>query len=225
MSVQAIGWVLDHSRASGPARLVMVSLANHANDDGHTYPGVGTIAREAGISARTVQRHVHHLVTTGELRPVGLRPGRYGPMEYVLPAMEGRHSVTPRPESPGHKGRHSDTRQADTRQTARPGVTAVADRTNKEPKTPSRGTRLPDREHGGFQVTAAMREWAAREVPDLDVVEATREFCDYWRAVPGQRGTKLDWVATWRNSLRMYARQRASRGRGSTTAPPPNMRG
>ena len=28
------------------------------------------------------------------------------------------------------------------------------------------------------------------------------EFRDYWCAVPGQRGTKLDWLATWRNRLR-----------------------
>ena len=28
------------------------------------------------------------------------------------------------------------------------------------------------------------------------------EFCDYWRAVPGARGCKLDWDATFRNWLR-----------------------
>ena len=28
------------------------------------------------------------------------------------------------------------------------------------------------------------------------------EFVDYWVAVPGQRGVKLDWLATWRNDVR-----------------------
>jgi hypothetical protein len=28
------------------------------------------------------------------------------------------------------------------------------------------------------------------------------EFVDYWIAVPGQRGTKLNWSATWRNRVR-----------------------
>lgn len=31
------------------------------------------------------------------------------------------------------------------------------------------------------------------------------EFIDYWIGVPGQRGTKLDWSATWRNRVRMIA--------------------
>jgi len=28
------------------------------------------------------------------------------------------------------------------------------------------------------------------------------EFVDYWVAVPGSRGVKLDWLATWRNNMR-----------------------
>lgn len=31
------------------------------------------------------------------------------------------------------------------------------------------------------------------------------EFIDYWIGIPGQRGTKLDWSATWRNRVRMIA--------------------
>ena len=32
------------------------------------------------------------------------------------------------------------------------------------------------------------------------------EFIDYWRGVPGQKGVKLDWPATWRNALKtIYA--------------------
>lgn len=31
---------------------------------------------------------------------------------------------------------------------------------------------------------------------------AWAEFIDYWIGIPGQRGTKLDWSATWRNRVR-----------------------
>jgi len=34
---------------------------------------------------------------------------------------------------------------------------------------------------------------------------AAIEFRDYWVAVPGQRGVKLDWEATWRNRVRALA--------------------
>jgi hypothetical protein len=37
------------------------------------------------------------------------------------------------------------------------------------------------------------------------------EFVDYWVGVPGQRGVKLDWLATWRNDVR----RKISRGNGN----------
>ena len=45
------------------------------------------------------------------------------------------------------------------------------------------------------------REFALSEgVSDPD--KAWAEFIDYWSAVPGHRGVKLDWSATWRNRVR-----------------------
>ena len=35
-----------------------------------------------------------------------------------------------------------------------------------------------------------------------EIEKAWEEFVDYWIAVPGQRGVKLDWSATWRNNAR-----------------------
>jgi hypothetical protein len=67
-----------------------------------------------------------------------------------------------------------------------------------EPEKKLRGTRLGDK----FYVTSPMREWASAHVPLIDVREETPKFCDYWRAMPGQRGVKLDWLATWRNWMR-----------------------
>jgi len=61
-----------------------------------------------------------------------------------------------------------------------------------------RGTRLPD----DFCLNSEKREWAAENAPHVDLVVALAEFGDYWRGVPGQRGRKLDWDATWRNRLR-----------------------
>lgn len=38
--------------------------------------------------------------------------------------------------------------------------------------------------------------------------EARAEFADYWRGVPGSRGCKIDWPATYRNRLREVAVKR-----------------
>ena len=73
--------------------------------------------------------------------------------------------------------------------------------TNTSPKgevARKRATRIPE----PFIVTPDMRKWASGEVPGVDVDHATRMFVDYWRAESGQKATKRDWVATWRNWLR-----------------------
>ena len=61
-----------------------------------------------------------------------------------------------------------------------------------------RGTRVPDT----FEITPDMHEWAAENVPLVDVDKKLGEWLDYWRSVPGQKGVKLDWVSTWRNGMR-----------------------
>lgn len=75
-----------------------------------------------------------------------------------------------------------------------------------------RGSRLPQ----PFMLTAEMRTWAATEAPHVDLENATREFCDYWRSIPGQRGRKLDWVATWRNRIRECEGKQRARGNGKS---------
>lgn len=79
-----------------------------------------------------------------------------------------------------------------------------------KPKTKStkRGSRIPD-------------DWApspddhlfARQqgLTDVRIKQLSDEFLDYWRAVPGQRGVKLDWSATFRNRVRAIV-ERDGRG-------------
>lgn len=75
----------------------------------------------------------------------------------------------------------------------------------QEPKSknPKRGTRIPE----PFILTAEMRNYAATKRPDVDVMIETEKFVNYWRSKPGKDGTKIDWLATWRNwilSARKY---------------------
>ena len=46
------------------------------------------------------------------------------------------------------------------------------------------------------------RDWALSERPDLDPDSVFARFADYWRAQPGAKGLKSDWLATWRNWVR-----------------------
>ena len=46
------------------------------------------------------------------------------------------------------------------------------------------------------------KDTAEKLDPDLDPEKLFEEFADYWRAVPGERGRKKDWLATFRNHIR-----------------------
>lgn len=62
-----------------------------------------------------------------------------------------------------------------------------------------------------------MADWVAETLPGLNPVTETERFCDYWRGVPGAKGRKLDWPATWRNWMRKaaeYQRRPAARRSG-----------
>jgi hypothetical protein len=67
----------------------------------------------------------------------------------------------------------------------------------------SRGTRIPD----DFAMTPEMIDWGLEHFPHLDGAAVTAEFVDYWRGVPGAKGEKLDWIATWRNQVRREAKR------------------
>lgn len=70
----------------------------------------------------------------------------------------------------------------------------------------TKGTRIPE----PFIVTADMRTAMSDECPSLDIDAHTRRFVDYWRAQPGQKGVKVDWLATWRNWMRRANDERPS---------------
>lgn len=70
--------------------------------------------------------------------------------------------------------------------------------TSKEVEGASRGSRVPE----PFEISDDMRAWAKEEVPLVDIDRKTIEFVDYWAAIPGQKGVKLDWGRTWKNGMR-----------------------
>jgi uncharacterized protein YdaU (DUF1376 family) len=62
----------------------------------------------------------------------------------------------------------------------------------------NRGSRL----QADFCLTDEWKEFCRTERSDLDPQKVFDGFKDYWIAKPGQQGTKLDWLATWRNWVR-----------------------
>lgn len=73
VSGKVTGWVLEHSPATGAARMVLVVLADHANSDGsNAWPSVQRIAREARCSTSTVHRVLRELEADGYVTREGI---------------------------------------------------------------------------------------------------------------------------------------------------------
>lgn len=69
MSVDAIVWTFRHSRSTGLDRLVLLTLADHYNDEEKAaWPSIGTISRKAGISESSVKRCIVSLSEIGEIQ-------------------------------------------------------------------------------------------------------------------------------------------------------------
>jgi hypothetical protein len=83
--------------------------------------------------------------------------------------------------------------------------TASADAATDESQKNKRGTRFsPD----ATLTQEFIDVGTALNFPEERIAWEFDEFKDYWIGVPGSKGVKLDWVATFRNHLRRHIEQR-----------------
>lgn len=75
----------------------------------------------------------------------------------------------------------------------------VKRREKVKPDAPRASRLSPD-----WRLPDEWKAWAAKvhHLEPAKVVRISLSFRDYWISVPGKKGTKLDWLATWRNWIR-----------------------
>ena len=236
-------WVFDQG-LSHVALCTYIALASFADRAGKAWPSTAAIADRIALSRKSVQRGLTELEEAGLVkRAAQFKNGARQPSVYwvrlIAPperALEPDVEVVLADGSTGFveadpglgltdpglgltDPQNTSIEHLHRTPTESPSVDshlglvqqrAEARPTTDDAKPKRRGTRIPS----DFAVTAEMTAWAAQNVPLVDVVAETDRFRDYWTAVSGQRGTKLDWVATWRNWMRR-ANDDRSRGRRS----------
>ncbi len=92
MSVKVMSAVWEREDLDASERLVMLSLADHADDDGVCYPSIARLCKRTSMSDRGVQKVLSRLQERGFLR-VEIGAGRSGSNRYFVTA-------TPEPGSP-----------------------------------------------------------------------------------------------------------------------------
>ena len=83
MALTALQAVWEHSKATGNARLVLLALAEHVNEQRikagypwEAWPSQSTLARMCGCSRSTIQLALEKLVELGEIADTGERRKR-----------------------------------------------------------------------------------------------------------------------------------------------------
>ena len=105
MSIKWSGMVWHNSQQTGSGLLVLLAIADHANDDGICWPSVARLARMARVSERQCQRLISQLVNAGEL---AVERGGHGPKSTtvyrILPVLaenKGDTAMSPLTENKG----------------------------------------------------------------------------------------------------------------------------
>ena len=212
MSIEAMTWAFKQPLSSHE-KVILLAIADHANDDGECWPSIAKVAQKACVSERTAQRYIIKLTDEGYLSTVSRSADNGGRManKYVL------HMAT----NVGGEG-DSLTPPGDTSVTT-PGDTVV---TPNEPsvitikKNNNRACRVPD----DFRPNATSYRVGAEVGLSRAQVDAQVDpFLDYWRAVPGAKGLSPDWNARFRTWLRNHVKFNAGRNaNGTRNTPKPN---
>ncbi len=88
MSIKVMSQVWDSAPVGGSELLVLLALADYANDEGTSiYPAMRSVAKKARLSVDQARRVIHELVTSGVIELVeagGWRNGRNRTNEYRI---------------------------------------------------------------------------------------------------------------------------------------------
>jgi hypothetical protein len=226
MSIDIMSMVFKRYPNGGGEMLLALALADHAHDDGtHIYPSVDHLAQKTRQSVRSVQYQLKGMLDAGfiELTNEG-HGGRGMHREYRINPLwvKGADfaSLKMGANSDG-KGAIGDGKGANG---GKKGCSSLHPLDNpeepsgKHQESSPRASRLKKE----WVLPKKWGEWALANdptwTPEFVRLQAEK-FRDYWVAVPGRAGLKLDWEATWRNRCRdvgpMPAAGKAGAGAGA----------
>jgi biotin operon repressor len=228
MSIRAIFWAFETECPTPSCKLVLLKLADNANDDGECFPSRPYLARHTGLSESSVRGCIKKLAESGLLAIIPRqRDGVNLPNVYRLhlpaefcrggsksdrgvgqPLQEGGSTVAPEPII-------EPTRESSE-------VSPPAGAEDQAPKRTTKGTRIPDE----WEPSEADKQYARdKGLSWQEITFQAEKFVNFWQSKPGAQGVKVKWDATWRNWILSYIERNGASGAKQGRANDPNAFG
>jgi hypothetical protein len=189
MSVRIMAAVWENGPESPEDLLLLLAIADHANDDGYSYPGLDRLARKCRVTDRTVRRTLRRLETAGWLE-TKIGGGRSHTNLYRVVVNPDAHV----PLSSGNPDVGDTKGDVDDMERGTP--TSPEPSVEPSKKQRARHTPFPD----GFQPDADLVEWTRKNAPGIDPKREWAKFHDH--AIATDRR-----LADWRRAWMMWARK------------------
>ena len=211
VSWPAVGWALGQQAPSSASKFLLVMLADAASiGDWLSWPSVAYLSEATQQDRKTVLSNLRKLQLASLIAPQG-KTGRTGQIViWKLPVVAlDRAPKKPKtgtlsteqtvPNFPANSTGFpvEQYQKRDTEPVIEPVIEPEGER-GKRADAAVVGSRLPT----DWALPDELRHYCATHRPDLSPDGVAEGFRDYWVAVPGAKGLKADWPATWRRWVR-----------------------
>lgn len=230
MSIKIMTMVFSVKVGSASRKLILLKLADNADDSGRCWPSQKYLTEACEISERSLRNHLRKLEEDGFITAVpkyenGVRVGteytlNINALQEIAPARQNlpvddhhRQIFPPLPAEsaatlrqnlpPNHHMEPSENRHITP--TSLPPQGGGGRALAKHGAVKRQGTFFENSEYRGV-VPDEWISWAiSRGMPRSRAFMAAETFQDYWIAASGAKARKRDWFATWRNWIRRDA--------------------
>lgn len=191
MSIKALNWAHEVDLPMAQ-KFVLVTLADHADEDNTCFPSQARIAKRIGSTVRTVGRALSALEAGGFIsRQHRTKDGFRTSDRFTLnPAdlLQAGNGIEL------HDNLSRDNNDIKNVVDVRAGtIKNLKKEIEKKKPVP-----FPKE----FLITDAMTDWSEANTPGVHVERETGNFVDYWTIGKGQGIERVSWLETWRKWMR-----------------------
>ncbi len=212
------------SETLGPTqRLIMLALADHADDAGRCYPSIARLCQRTGLGERAVQGNIRALVAAGFITVVPNAGQGLANLYFVraTPASD----APPQEMHPRRRCTSTPASRAETPAADAPKPSRTTIEPSEEPPVGPPAVKLPDKARLPEDWALSDEGWAyarSQQIPDEVIRDEAAGFHAYWSdrrdrdASKSQRGWEQCWAT---NCRRIASRYRPSRSMARSPAP------